>query len=146
MAMAPITARVVDAFFAWGRRKAGTPFEMASTPVRAVDPDENACRITKRPTLTAVPSAMWLAGTTACGQLLTRHLDRPTTTMVRMKRMKPYVGMANSVPDSRTPRRLASVISRTKPIDIQTRYLSSEGAAETMAKTPATVETDTVST
>ncbi len=60
--------------------------------------------------------------------------------------MNPYVGMANNVPDSRTPRRLASVMRMTNPIDIHTRYGSREGAADTMANTPATVETDTVST
>ena len=40
--IAPITARVVAAFLAWGLRNAGTPSAIASTPVNAVAPDENA--------------------------------------------------------------------------------------------------------
>ena len=42
IAIIPITARVVAAFRACGRRKAGTPLEIASTPVSAVAPRENA--------------------------------------------------------------------------------------------------------
>ena len=38
--IAPITARVVAALCACGRRNAGTPFEIASTPVSAVAPEE----------------------------------------------------------------------------------------------------------
>ena len=37
-AIVPMIARVAAAFFAWGRLKAGTPLEIASTPVRAVAP------------------------------------------------------------------------------------------------------------
>ncbi len=47
MAITPMTASVSAAFFACGRRKAGTPFEIASTPVSAVEPEENAWRIAK---------------------------------------------------------------------------------------------------
>ena len=36
----PIHTSVVAAFFAAGRRNAGTPFEIASTPVSATAPDE----------------------------------------------------------------------------------------------------------
>ncbi len=39
---APITAIVVAAFLAFGCRNAGTPLEIASTPVSAVQPEENA--------------------------------------------------------------------------------------------------------
>ena len=38
--MMPIQTRVMAAFFDSGRRKAGTPFEIASTPVSATAPDE----------------------------------------------------------------------------------------------------------
>ena len=44
----PMTARVLAAFFACGRRNACTPSAIASTPVRAVAPDENARAIKKR--------------------------------------------------------------------------------------------------
>ncbi len=36
----PIQTSVVAAFFDSGRRNAGTPFEIASTPVSATAPDE----------------------------------------------------------------------------------------------------------
>ena len=82
MAMTPMMARVWAAFRACGRRKAGTPLEMASTPVRAVDPDENACRITNSPTVDATPigsSSPW-GGRTAAGHPLVAHLTRPVAT------------------------------------------------------------------
>ena len=41
----PIHISVVLAFFHSGGRNAGTPFEMASTPVTAAPPDAKACRI-----------------------------------------------------------------------------------------------------
>ena len=42
IAMTPMIASVSAAFLDCGRRNAGTPFEMASTPVSAVAPEENA--------------------------------------------------------------------------------------------------------
>ena len=47
--MMPMIASVSAAFLACGRRKAGTPLEIASTPVSAVAPDENARRIAHNP-------------------------------------------------------------------------------------------------
>ena len=41
-AIAPSSSSVVAAFLLLGRRKAGTPLEMASTPVSAAQPEENA--------------------------------------------------------------------------------------------------------
>ena len=60
--------------------------------------------------------------------------------------MNAYVGTANRVPDSRTPRRLASVTSRTNPSESSTLNGARLGIAEVMANTPATIETDTVRT
>ena len=42
MAIAPSISSVVAAFLLFGRLKAGTPLEIASTPVSAAQPDENA--------------------------------------------------------------------------------------------------------
>ena len=42
MAIAPSSSSVVAAFLLFGLRNAGTPFEIASTPVRAAQPDEKA--------------------------------------------------------------------------------------------------------
>ena len=47
--MIPIQTSVAAAFFDSGRRKAGTPLEMASTPVSATAPDENPLRRMKIP-------------------------------------------------------------------------------------------------
>src|SRR5688572_16614802 len=76
--MAPMTARVLAAFLALGRRKAGTPLEMASTPVSAVEPEENACRITNRGTLAdAAPTAMVCSGRAAIGHPDKTHRVSP---------------------------------------------------------------------
>ncbi len=42
IAIPPSRARVVAAFLLFGSRNAGTPFEIASTPVSAAQPDEKA--------------------------------------------------------------------------------------------------------
>ena len=42
----PMITSVVRAFFHAGLRNAGTPFEIASTPVTAAPPDANACSTT----------------------------------------------------------------------------------------------------
>ena len=68
----------------------------------------------------------------------------PTPISVTMHRMKPYVGIAKKVPASFTPRRFASVTSITNITDSSTRYGESDGIAEMIATTPATVETTTV--
>ena len=41
-AMAPSSSSVVAAFLLLGLRNAGTPLEIASTPVRAAQPEEKA--------------------------------------------------------------------------------------------------------
>src|SRR5437764_14175929 len=46
IAIAPRIASVAAAFLPCGRRHAVTPFAIASTPVSAVDPDENERRST----------------------------------------------------------------------------------------------------
>src|SRR2546430_14985494 len=53
IAIAPMITRVRAAFFPGGGRKALTPFEIASTPVRAAAPDAKARRTTKTPTAPA---------------------------------------------------------------------------------------------
>src|SRR5256885_6137683 len=93
-AMIPMISRVSDAFLAWGRRNAGTPFEIASTPVSAVAPDENAFRITKIVT-TPTPAARSGSRGIPAGSLETghppRHFATPTTTVIVTQRMKQYV-------------------------------------------------------
>src|SRR5438105_11685173 len=58
----PIQRIVVAALCDFGRRKAGTPLEMASTPVRATAPEENPFRRRNSPRLppvTAVAIDLW---------------------------------------------------------------------------------------
>ena len=64
--------------------------------------------------------------------------------MMNTHTMNPYVGTAKTVPASFTPRRLASVTSVTNIIASCTRCSGSDGIAEMIATTPATVETTTV--
>ena len=66
--------------------------------------------------------------------------------MITIETMNAYVGIAKIEPDSRTPRRFASVMRRMKMSEISTLYGRSDGSADVMAKTPATTDTDTVST
>src|SRR5438477_12178138 len=93
MAMTPMMARVWAAFRACGRRKPGTPLEMASTPVRAVDPDENACRTTNSPTVGATPlgGSSPRGGRTAPGHLLVAHVTMPVATNTEMDRVNAVV-------------------------------------------------------
>src|SRR6266436_157929 len=63
IAIEPRTASVCAAFLPCGRRNALTPFAIASTPVNAVDPDENARRSTKS-VIVPVPTGS-ACGTTA---------------------------------------------------------------------------------
>jgi len=64
--------------------------------------------------------------------------------VARIAATNPYVGIANSVPDSREPRRFAIVTSQTNPIDRSTLWSLATGNADPIAKTPATIETTTV--
>ena len=56
--------RVFAAFLDSGRRNAGTPFEIASTPVRATAPDENPFRTRKRLSVPPVRAPWKSAGGT----------------------------------------------------------------------------------
>ena len=63
-----------------------------------------------------------------------------------MLRMKKYVGMEKTRPDSRTPRRLPNAMRMTNEIEIGTTKGVSIGNADATAAVPAATETDTVST
>jgi hypothetical protein len=145
MAIAPMIASVVAAFCACGRLNAGTPFEMASTPVSAVAPDENAFSNTKSPIAPAVAAALWIGSTSTptAGHPL-RHFPRPSTSSTPIDSTNPYVGIAKITPDSLEPRRFARVTSPTKKIAMATACSLAAGSAEPIANTPATIETTTV--
>jgi len=87
----PIRASVVAAFFDFGFLNAGTPFEIASTPVRAADPEENALASRKTkpmPVMLAVPVSwkVYSALSAAIGDPIAQRI-RPVTSMARMEAM-----------------------------------------------------------
>ncbi len=58
--------------------------------------------------------------------------------------MNAYVGKANEIPDSFTPRRFTSVRSTTRPTLNSTTHGASPGKAETRLATPEVTDTATV--
>ena len=59
-------------------------------------------------TPTAPMPAGRASGTSACGHVPTAHLLTPVAIITYMTPTKAYVGIAKSIPDSRTPRRFAT--------------------------------------
>ena len=74
---------VVRAFFHSGGLKAGTPLEMASTPVRAVHPELNAFNTRKKPR----PSTAWAGGGPALPGPSSTSLRKPPAIRIPMARM-----------------------------------------------------------
>src|SRR6266540_4847721 len=141
-AIAPMIRSVRAAFLPGGGRNALTPFEIASTPVSAAAPEANARRMTNTPTAPA-PAARG-SGTCACVHVPTAHLPTPVPISASIARTNPYVGTANRIPDSRTPRRFTNVRMTTKRSESATLCPPNDGAAEESANTPAVTETATV--
>jgi len=128
-------------------RNAGTPLEIASTPVIAVLPDANACRATNSGTPAsrpAPPVEPTIAGALWRDPVASR--TTPITIMVRIVAMKTYVGTEKKRPDSRTPRRLPNAMRMMNTTAISTRHGAVEGMSATTAATPAETETATVRT
>ena len=83
-------ASVSAAFRACGRRNAGTPSAIASTPVSAVAPDENARRIANTPIALAAVAALWIGSTGSVAGHPFRHcIARPTPTRIMIEATKP---------------------------------------------------------
>ena len=134
---------VIDAFFDSGFLNAGMPFEIASTPVSAAQPDANARRMRNHPKPCA-PGATTDSGSGAVrlGSIATRA--NPATISTRNATINMYVGIAKIVPDSRKPRRFSSVINITSTTAISTLNGCRSGSAEVIANTPAATDTETV--
>src|SRR6476660_640642 len=137
-------ASVAAAFFPCGLRNALTPFAIASTPVRAVEPEANASSTTN--VVTAPTPAVSGCDTVACGQPVVAHFVAPTPISAKIDATNVYVGSANTRPASLTPRRLAIEIRTTKRRESDSTWLLSDGTADVSASTPAATETATVST
>src|SRR6266404_4715796 len=144
IAIAPRIASVLAAFFPCGLRNAFTPFAIASTPVRAVEPEANARRTTN--VVTAPSPAVSGCETVASGQPVVAHLVTPTPINAKIDATNVYVGSANTRPASLTPRRFAIEIRTTQRRESDSTWLPSDGTADVSARTPAATETATVST
>ena len=88
-AIVPMIASVVAAFFACGRLKAGTPLEIASTPVSAVAPCENAFSSAKIVIPATAVAVSICSGTGMTLGQPPRHLTTPTPINTRMETTKP---------------------------------------------------------
>ena len=144
---------VSRAFFQAGSLKAGTPLEIASTPVTAAPPDPNDFSTTntdapsKRPTFGAWPTGICPATVDPYfGNPLTVIRKNPTANNKSMFPMKKYVGTAKRRPDSLTPRRFPYAMIKTNPIAIGSLNESNAGIAEASASVPAATDTATVRT
>ena len=87
MEMAPMTAIVVAAFCGLGLRKAGTPLEIASTPVSAVHPWEKArstsiTRASPARFVSPGSAAMPYWADSATGASPTRYRKSPVAIMI----------------------------------------------------------------
>src|SRR3972149_10431621 len=97
------------ALCARGSLKDFTPFEMHSTPVRAVVPLEKARNSRKR-----VNGSAWRVsiggGSITMPSVPLRYRTKPAPTARTVQARKKYVGAAKVFPDSFTPRKLATAI------------------------------------
>ncbi len=148
VASMPISSSVAEALRPRGLRKAGTPLATACTPVRATLPDENARRITN-----ARPSPASASGSEASSRPALSARGRspntnvrtaPQTIIPRMPNTNAYTGMANSVPDSRTPRRFTAASTAMASTANSTLWSLTNGTAEPMLAAAEEIETATV--
>ena len=86
---AAMIASVSAAFRAWGVGTPGTPSAIASTPVSAVAPDENARRMTSRPIALAVVAALWIGSTGCVAGHPFRHWTSPTPIRIMIDATNP---------------------------------------------------------
>ncbi len=91
------------------------PFEIASTPVRAVVPLENAWRIRKRPMARTGSTSSGGGSGTGC-RVPSRCRTSAVPTVSAIIATKKNVGTASTMPDSFTPRRLTTITKTTSTI------------------------------
>src|SRR5262249_47262660 len=132
-----------------GGRNAGTPLEIASTPVSAAQPDEND-RIIRNANANPVIECAAVTGTVdvAASRLLPRMKMRkkPQPTIASTEIMNAYVGIGKAVPASRIPRRFNAARTATSVSATPTGWSRANGQAAPMFATPEETDTATVST
>ena len=100
---------------------------IASTPVSAAHPHENVRNSKKisAAELRLSPSISGRISNDAVGALSSSPRMsirmKPYATNAKTPIMNPYVGIANAVPDSPTPRRFINVRDRRSPLDSSSR-------------------------
>src|SRR3981081_1075473 len=92
-----ITVRVVRAFFHSGGWKAGTPSEIASTPVSAVQPEANA--LSSRKMLTCRVACREMSGPPPDGDHREHHEDAGDEEVGRRREDAPRLADAAQVAD-----------------------------------------------
>src|SRR5207249_5460943 len=122
-----------------GGLNAGTPSEMASTPVSAAPPEANARSMRNS---VSGSSALWTGVGSPGGP--NPKQTRPQPSRAAMHTRNAYVGSMKMLPLSRIPRRLMSVMSTMTTTPISALKLSSAGYADASAFTPAATDTATV--
>ncbi len=145
-ASAPIMASVAAAFFDFGLRNAGTPLEMASTPVSAADPDENArstrniiARLLMVPVASSVNPALGASCVAPAA-----YFTKPVMIIAMIATTNAYTGTANALPDSRMPRRFSAVTTMMIAMENSTGCAPTTPIADPMLATPEAVDTATV--
>ncbi len=86
--IADIQIKVMPALRLLGSRKAGMPLEIASTPVSAVVPLENARKIRNNESACALWSISMGGGSVTMPRLPARNRPRPTATVMNIIVMK----------------------------------------------------------
>ncbi len=153
IAIPPRNSSVVAALRDLGLRKAGTPpLLMASTPVSAAQPDENARAMRKanaiavRSECSAVSSNAADSACRSSPPSTKMRIRPPQRSMTSTPNMKAYVGMANAVPASRKPRRFTAVRRAMAVTANSTLCCATNGTAEPMFAAADEIDTATVST
>ena len=150
--MAAIQVSVAAALRDPGALNAPTPLEMASVPVIATHPPENARSMRKvnaNPVVmppTVVPGttlADW-AEMTSAGAPPKYRCAIPVPMSASMETMNTYVGRLNAAPDSRTPRRFTNIKTTIAAAQSGTVLGASAGYTDVMAAMPLEIETETV--
>jgi len=118
---------------------------MASTPVRAAQPDANAFSRSSAPTDVAL-SARTEAWPEAVTVLTGAERSRPAPIRAKTEPTNTAVGTMNTFADSTIPRRLTPVITTRTARHSHSRCPYREGNAEVRAATPAVTATATFRT
>ena len=145
----PMSSSVVAAFLLLGFLKAGTPLEMASTPVRAAHPDEKARsnrNPAARPVSSVPPSGRSVKLALSAGASVPlKCWMKPKMPMPMMARMNRYTGSAKALPDSLTPRRFMAVMKAMTTTATITSLPRTKSSTVAAFCTPELTETATVS-